>query len=80
MNEEMKKYKADFEDLELGKVVDFEGVKLKVEKADSDISCERCFFEGQCPKSPFKCIWSFRQDKTSVVFVKVTEGDEEKNE
>ena len=63
----------------IGEVFDFDGVKLRVARAKSKVSCEGCYFFHQ--KHPCykvhgisitgKCDLLVRSDKKSVIFVRV---------
>lgn len=67
----------------IGEVFDFEGVKLRVEKAGAKISCAGCYFDY--PKSPCWKLYGIqktgvcnpfvRNDKESVIFVKVEDSE-----
>lgn len=63
----------------VGEVFDFNGVKLRVERADDETSCNGCYFRHprrSCFGSGIilcvgRCNTIARSDKESVIFVKV---------
>ena len=71
----------------VGEVFDFDGVKLRVERADDETSCNGCYFRHtrrSCFGSgiiPYvgRCNTIARSDKESVIFVEV-EDDKYKEE
>ena len=69
----------------IGEVFDFDGIKLRVERAKNETSCEGCYFDYQMPPcwqvnrtyNTGCCNHHARSDKKSVIFVKV-EDDKNK--
>lgn len=71
----------------IGEVFGFGGVKLRVERAKDETSCEGCYFSYQTPPcwqvnrtyNTGCCYSLIRSDNESVIFVRVEDGKDKEH-